>query len=58
MRISGFTTTRPEMANTRTFKDFSEFLGGFFAEVKSRELLEPLQTHMLSRTNWGISSQA
>ena len=27
MRISGFTTTRPEMANTRTFKDFSEFLG-------------------------------
>lgn len=27
MRISGFTTTRPEMANTRTYEDFSKFLG-------------------------------
>ena len=46
MRISGFTTTRPEMANTRTYKDFSEFLGGFFAEAKSRELLESLQAYV------------
>ena len=46
MRISGFTTTRPEMANTRTSKDFSEFLGGFFAEAKSRELLESLQAYV------------
>ena len=58
MRISGFTTTRPEMANTRTFKDFSEFLGGLFAEVKSRELLELLQTHIYGIENWRISSQA
>lgn len=27
MRISGFTTTRPEMHNTRTYEDFSKFLG-------------------------------
>lgn len=27
MRISGFTTTRPEMPNTRTFEDFGKFLG-------------------------------
>lgn len=27
MRISGFTTVRPEMATTRTYEDFSKFLG-------------------------------
>ena len=27
MRISGFTTTRPEMASTRTAEDFMKFLG-------------------------------
>ena len=27
MRISGFTTTRPEMHNTRTYEDFAKFLG-------------------------------
>jgi len=27
IRISGFTTIRPEMANTRTYEDFSRFLG-------------------------------
>lgn len=46
IRISGFTTIRPEMANTRTYEDFSKFLGGFRAEVKSCELLEPLQSHI------------
>ena len=57
MRISGFTTTRPEMANTRTYKDFSEFLGEVYAEVKSRELLESLQL-ICNNINWEISSQA
>lgn len=27
MRITGFTTVRPEMASTRTFEDFAKFLG-------------------------------
>lgn len=27
MKITGFTTTRPEMASTRTYEDFSKFLG-------------------------------
>lgn len=34
MRISGFTTTRPEMASTRTCEDFMKFLGGHCAQVK------------------------
>ena len=48
MRISGFTTTRPEMHNTRTYENFSHFLGVFNAQVKSRELLESLQSHIIS----------
>lgn len=28
MRISGFTTTRPNMPSTRTAEDFIKFLGG------------------------------
>ena len=48
MRISGFTTTRPEMHNTRTYENFSHFLGEVFnAQVKFRELLEPLQFHII-----------
>ena len=43
MRISGFTTIRPNMADTRTAEDFMKFLSGFNAQVKSCELLEPLQ---------------
>lgn len=43
MRISNFTTVRPEMSGTRTYEDFSKFLGGFNAQVKSRELLESHQ---------------
>ena len=27
MRISGFTTTRPNMPATRTYQDFMQFLG-------------------------------
>ena len=27
MKITGFTTIRPEMASTRTYEDFSKFLG-------------------------------
>lgn len=34
MRISGFTTTRPEMASTRTAEDFIKFLGECCAQVK------------------------
>lgn len=29
MRISGFTTTRPNMSDTRTYEDFMKFLGEF-----------------------------
>lgn len=28
MRISGFTTIRPNMADTRTYEDFMKFLSG------------------------------
>lgn len=51
MRISGFTTTRPEMASTRTYHDFSQFLGRRSAEIKPCELLEPLQTYIINK-NW------
>jgi len=27
IRISGFTTVRPEMSSTRTYEDFSKFIG-------------------------------
>lgn len=50
MRISGFTTIRPNMADTRTYEDFMKFLSVLNAQVKSCELLEPLR-HTL--TNWG-----
>ena len=45
MRISGFTTTRPNMPDTRTYEDFMKFLGElllkfFGAENKFCELLE------------------
>lgn len=33
MRISGFTTTRPEMASTRTYEDFSRFIGAKPARI-------------------------
>ena len=29
MRISGFSTTRPNMPTTRTYEDFMKFLGEF-----------------------------
>lgn len=31
MRISGFSTTRPNMPTTRTYEDFMKFLGEFMA---------------------------
>jgi len=31
MRISGFTTTRPNMPSTRIAEDFMKFLGGFLS---------------------------
>lgn len=43
MRISGFTTVRPNQADTRTYEDFMKFLGDFNAQSKSCELLEPLR---------------
>ena len=45
MRISGFTTIRPNMAETRTYEDFMKFLSGHNAQVKSCELLGPRQIH-------------
>ena len=59
MRISGFTTVRPEPHGTRTYEDFSRFLGRLSAQVKSCELLEPLQdSHIRNAAFRGISSQA
>ena len=29
MIIANFTTVKPEMAHSRTYEDFSKFLGGF-----------------------------
>jgi hypothetical protein len=43
MRISGFTTIRPNQAETRTYEDFMKFLSVNNAQVKSCELLGPLQ---------------
>lgn len=34
MRISGFTTVRPNMPHTRTYEDFMKFLGGFLSHNK------------------------
>ena len=43
MRISGFTTVRPNMPATRTYEDFSKFWGESLAQIKPGELLETLQ---------------
>lgn len=43
MRISGFTTVRPNMPATRTYEDFSKFLGEIIAQIKPGELLETLR---------------
>lgn len=34
MRISGFTTTRPNMPDGRTYEDFMKFLGGLYCPNK------------------------
>lgn len=36
MRISGFSTTRPNMPTTRTYGDFMKFLGEFMTHNKQR----------------------
>lgn len=47
MQIVSFTSVRPTMGETRTYEDFSKFLGKqkHCAEVKSQELLETLQNY-------------
>ena len=44
MQVVSFTSVRPTMGETRTYEDFSKFLGEWkrCAEVKSQELLETL----------------
>lgn len=34
MRISGFTTVRPNMPDTRTAEDFMKFLGSLYCPFK------------------------
>ena len=46
MRISGFTTTRPEMHNTRTYEDFAKFLGVRPARIGLVATLYDQYTHL------------
>lgn len=55
MRISGFTTIRPNQAETRTYEDFMHFLGGLFAQLKPCELRKPRQSYF---NFWGIRREA
>jgi len=47
IRIGGFTTVRPEPHTTRTYEDFSKFLGELNAQLKSCELLEAHQPNSI-----------
>lgn len=33
MLVANFVTNRPDMSSTRTYEDFSKFLGGTFAPL-------------------------
>ena len=45
MLVANFTSKIPTMGNTKTYEDWSTYLGGY-AQVKSCELLEALRTNI------------
>lgn len=46
IRISNFTTIRPEMASTRTYEDFSKFLGGLAPRLNAVNCWNPAMSHI------------
>lgn len=60
MRISGFSTTRPNMPTTRTYGDFMKFLGEFMTHnnKKIAPRINFVNCWKPPKDLWVISSQA
>lgn len=53
IRIGNFTTVRPEMSNTRTYEDFSKFLGGITPRLNSVNCWNPSNAYIVSGESAG-----